>query len=85
MMMVRLTVILGKIIIDFYYGDGFIVFATGNNSPLEKFNATIANTKFPWEDDDEIEFVLPLGTIECWKLKKKPYGYTRIWARNYPK
>lgn len=41
----------GKIIIDFYYGNDFIVFATGNDSPLEKFNATIANTKFPWEDD----------------------------------
>lgn len=41
-------IFVGKVVIDFYYCDTFIVFATGNNSPLEKFNATIANTKFPW-------------------------------------
>ena len=51
---------------------------------MEKFNGFLANTRFPWEDDDEAEFILPLGTIECWKLKKKPYKYSRIWARNYP-
>lgn len=67
-----------------FYHENFIIFATGNNSPLEKFNAAIANTKFPWEDDEEAEFILPLGTIECWKLNKKPFGYKRIWARNYP-
>ncbi len=52
-MMVKLyfNIFLGKIIIDLYYCEQFVVFATGNNSPLEKFNATIANTKFPWEDD----------------------------------
>lgn len=57
-----------------YYGQNYVIFATGNNSPLEKFNATIANTKFPWEDDEDAEFILPLGTIQCWKLKKNLMG-----------
>ena len=61
-----------------------MIIATGNNSPLQKFNALIANTHFPWESEEEAEFILPLGTVECWKLKKAPYGYSRIWARNYP-
>lgn len=63
MMMVKYLYILGKVVIDLYYDENFIVFATGNNSPLEKFNAAIANTKFPWEEDEEAEFILPLGTI----------------------
>ncbi len=42
---------LGKIIVHFYYYEQFFIFATGNNSAFEKFNATIANTKSPWEDD----------------------------------
>lgn len=67
-----------------YYCEKFIVFATGNNSAIEKFNAAIANTTFPWEDEEEAEYILPLGTVECWRVKKKPYGYARVWARNYP-
>jgi len=50
-MVIYIFLLLGKIIVDFYYCEQFFVFATGNNSALEKFNATIANTKFPWEDD----------------------------------
>ena len=69
---------------DFFYNEDYFVFATGNNSPLEKFNAVLANTKFPWEDEEDAEFILPLGTVECWICKKKPYKYARIWARNYP-
>lgn len=53
MMMVTYRIIfVGKVVIDLFYHENYIVFATGNNSPLEKFNATIANTKFPWEDDE---------------------------------
>lgn len=67
-----------------HYTDDYIVLATGNNSGLEKFNAVIANTKFPWEDEEEGEFILPLGTVEYWSCKKKPYGFKKLWARNYP-
>ena len=44
----------GKVIKEFYIhpNQQFFVFSTGNDSPLEKFNATIANTKFPWEEDE---------------------------------
>lgn len=78
------NIILGKVILDFFYNDQFIVFATGNDSPLEKFNSFIANSKFPWESDEEVEYVLPLGTIECWLKKKDVLEYKRVWARNYP-
>ena len=74
----------GKVILDFFYDDNYIVFATGNDSPLEKFNSLVANSKFPWESDEEIEYVLPLGTIECWVKKKDQMQYRRVWARNYP-
>jgi hypothetical protein len=47
------------------------VFCTGNDNPIEKFNSLLANTRFPWEEDEELEFVLPLGTVECWLKKKK--------------
>jgi hypothetical protein len=74
----------GKVILDFYYDENYIVFATGNDSPLEKFNSLVANSKFPWESDEEVEYVLPLGTIECWVKKKDAIQYRRVWARNYP-
>jgi len=51
---------------------------------MEKFNSLVANTKFPWEDDEDIEYVLPLGTVECWLKKKDSLEYKRVWARNYP-
>ena len=44
----------------------------------------MANSKFPWESDEEVEYVLPLGTIECWVKKKDSDKYKRVWARNYP-
>lgn len=31
-----------------------------------------------------MEYVLPLGTIECWVKKKDVMEYKRVWARNYP-
>jgi hypothetical protein len=43
---------LGKVILDYYYDENFIVFATGNDNPMEKFNSLIANTKFPWESEE---------------------------------
>ena len=43
-----ISVMIGKVILDFYYDDQYIVFATGNDSPLEKFNSLVANSKFPW-------------------------------------
>lgn len=43
----------------------------------------MANSKFPWEEEDEVEYVLPLGTIECWLKKKDTWEYKRVWARNY--
>jgi hypothetical protein len=27
---------------------------------------------------------VPLGTVEYWVCKKKPYGYKKLWSRNYP-
>lgn len=63
MMKVNNVINLGKVILDYYYDDNFIVFATGNDNPMEKFNSLIANTKFPWESEEELEYVLPLGTI----------------------
>lgn len=60
------------------------MFCTGNDNPIEKFNSLLANTRFPWEEDEELEFVLPLGTVECWLKKKETMQYRRVWARNYP-
>ena len=34
----------GKVILDFFYDENYIVFSTGNDSPLEKFNSLVANT-----------------------------------------
>lgn len=42
----------GKVILDYYYDDSFIVFATGNDSHLERFNSLVANSKFPWEEEE---------------------------------
>lgn len=41
----------GKVILDYFYCDNCMIFATGNDNPIEKFNSLIANTKFPWEED----------------------------------
>lgn len=61
--MVFLHIYVGKVLVDFYYDESYFIFATGNDSPLEKFNAVLANTKFPWEDEEDAEFILPLGTV----------------------
>ena len=74
---------LGKVILDYFYDDNFIVFATGNDNYMEKFNSLVANSKLPWEEDEEVEYVLPLGTVECWLKKKDTMEYKRVWARNY--
>lgn len=74
---------LGKVILDYFYDDNFIVFATGNDNYMEKFNSLVANSKLPWEEDEEVEYVLPLGTVECWLKKKDKMEYKRVWARNY--
>lgn len=66
-----------------HYTEDYIVIATGNNSKVEKFSAVLSNTKFPW-DGEEKQFIVPLGTAEYWVCKKKPYGYKKLWARNYP-
>ena len=38
----------GKVIVDMHYEDKYMILATGNDSPLEKFNALLANTHYPW-------------------------------------
>ncbi len=38
----------GKVILDFFYDEKYIVFATGNDSTVERFSSFVANSKFPW-------------------------------------
>lgn len=69
---------------DYIYLDDQNIFliATADQSPVNKLNAKMTNTKMPWENEGG-KF-MEVGSIQAWQCDFSTNKFVKVWSKGYP-
>lgn len=69
---------------DYIYVEdqNLFIIATADQSPVNRLNAKVTNTKLPWESEGG-KF-MEVGSVEAWQCDMESAKFVKLWSKGYP-